>query len=74
MFVQEDFYQSDPNVLAHVMTQLSLRSGFKQWGNKVVKSEMQQLHFHDMFKPKHWSKLSKIQHQTVLESHTAADS
>jgi hypothetical protein len=30
MFVQEDFYQSDPNVVAHTITQLSLKSGLKQ--------------------------------------------
>jgi hypothetical protein len=35
MFVQEDFYQSDPNVMAHIMTQLSLKSGLKQWGDKA---------------------------------------
>jgi hypothetical protein len=30
MFVQEDFYQSDPDVVAHViMTQVSLKSGLK---------------------------------------------
>ncbi len=29
MFVQEDFYQSDPDVVAHIMTQLSLKSGLK---------------------------------------------
>ncbi len=72
MFVQEDFNQSDPDVMAHIMTQLSLKSGLKQWGNKgyvVVMSEMKQLHFSNMFKPKHWSELSKTQHQTVLESH-----
>jgi hypothetical protein len=72
MFVQEDFYQSDPNVVAHVMTQLSLKSGLKQWGNKAcaaVTSEMKQLHFRNMFKPKHWSELSMTQCQTVLESH-----
>jgi hypothetical protein len=27
MFVQGDFYQSDPDVVAHIMTQLSLKSG-----------------------------------------------
>jgi hypothetical protein len=32
MFIQEDFYQSDPDVVAHIMTQLSLKSGLKQWG------------------------------------------
>jgi type IV secretory pathway VirB10-like protein len=62
MFVQEDFYQSGPNVVAHVMTQLSLKSGLKRWGNKAyaaVTSEMKQLHFRNMFRPKHWNELSK---------------
>jgi hypothetical protein len=35
IIVQEDFYQSDPDVVAHIMTQLSLRSGLKQWVNKA---------------------------------------
>jgi hypothetical protein len=35
MFAQEDFYQSDPNVMAHVMTQLLLKSGLKQRGDKA---------------------------------------
>ena len=71
MFIQEDFYQSDPDVMAH-MPQLSLKSGLKQWGDKaysVVTSEMKQLHFHNTFKSKHWSKLSKTQCQMVLELH-----
>ena len=54
------------------MTQLSLWNGLKKWGDKaylVVTSEMKQLHFRIMFKPKHWSKLSKTQRQTVLELH-----
>jgi hypothetical protein len=48
MFIQEAFYQSDPNVVAHIMTQLSLKRGLKQWGNKVyaaVRLEMKQIHF-----------------------------
>jgi hypothetical protein len=73
MFVQEDFYQADPNVMAAIMTQLSLKSGLREWGNKAyiaVESEMKQLHFHNTFKPMHWSELSAIQRQTgLLESH-----
>jgi hypothetical protein len=30
MFVQEDFYQADPNVMATIMTQLSLKSGLRE--------------------------------------------
>jgi hypothetical protein len=72
IFVQEDFYQSDPDVVAHIMTQLSLRSGLKLWGDKayaVVTLEMKQLHFCNTFKPKHRSVILKTQHQTVLELH-----
>jgi hypothetical protein len=37
MFIQEDFYQANPNVMAHIMTQLLLKSGLKWW----VKRHMQ---------------------------------
>jgi hypothetical protein len=29
MFMQDDFYQAEPDVLADIMTQLSLKSGLK---------------------------------------------
>jgi hypothetical protein len=72
MFVQDDFYQAEPDVVASIMTQLSLKAGLKEWGKKVVKadhSEMKPLHLHKTFKPKHCRELSKAQRQTVLESH-----
>jgi hypothetical protein len=72
MFVQDDFYQVEPDVVAAIMTQLSLKAGLKEWGKKRFKeahSEMKQLHFRKTFKPKHWRELSKAQRQTVLESH-----
>jgi hypothetical protein len=72
MFVQEDFYQAEPNVIAAIMMQLSLKAGLKEWGDQArmaAHSEMKQLHFRNMFKPKHWRELDDIQHQTVLESH-----
>jgi hypothetical protein len=37
MFVQEDFYQAEPDVVAAVMTQLSLKAGFKEWGEGAIK-------------------------------------
>ena len=72
MFVQEDFYQAEPDVMAAIMTQLSLKNGLKEWGEKAyaaAQSEMKQLHFRNTFKPKHWSELTDIQRQMVLESH-----
>jgi CO dehydrogenase/acetyl-CoA synthase delta subunit len=70
MFIQEDIYQSDPDVMVHIMTQLSLKWSLKWRGNKayaVVMSEMKQLHLWNTYKPKHWNELSKNQYQTVLK-------
>jgi hypothetical protein len=72
MFVQEDFYQAEPEVVAAIMMQLSLKAGLKEWGDRArmaAHSEMKQLHFRNTFKPKHWQELDDTQHQTVLESH-----
>ena len=72
MFVQEDFYQAEPDVVAAVMTQLSMKAGLRAWGDKAlsaVKSEMKQLHFRNNFLPKHWKDLTATQRRTVLESH-----
>jgi hypothetical protein len=72
MFVQEDFYQAEPDVVAYIMTQLSLKAGLKAWGDKAYSaahSEMKQLHLRDTFKPKHWHELTRAQQDTVLESH-----
>jgi hypothetical protein len=32
MFVEEDFYQSESDVVAAIMTQLSLKASLKEWG------------------------------------------
>jgi hypothetical protein len=72
MFVQDDFYQAEPDVVEAIMTQLLLKAGLKEWGKKGFKaahSEMKQLHLRKTFKPKNWRELSKTQRQTVLESH-----
>jgi hypothetical protein len=72
MFVQDDFYQAEPDVVAAIMTQLSLKAGLKEWGDQAftaARSEMTHLHLRNTFKPKHWRELSQVQRQTVLESH-----
>jgi hypothetical protein len=72
MFVQDDFYQAEPDVVAAIMTQLLLKAGLKEWGKtgfNATHSKMNQLHLRKSFKPKHWRELSKAQRQTVLESH-----
>jgi hypothetical protein len=72
MFVQEDFYQAEPDVVAAIMTQLSLKAGLKERGDQAftaARSEMKHLHLRNTFKPKHWRKLRQVQRQTVFESH-----
>ncbi|MGL5934919.1 MAG: reverse transcriptase domain-containing protein, partial [Cetobacterium sp.] len=61
-----------PQVVATVMTQLSMHKGLKVWGDKAkraVHAEMKQLHMRNTFKPKHWSSLSKDEKEKLLESH-----
>jgi hypothetical protein len=57
MFVKEDFYQVEPDVVAAIMTQLSIKAGLKEGGEEafmVAQSEMKQLHFKNTLKPKYW--------------------
>jgi len=72
MFTQDDFHQAEPDVVAVVMTQLSLKAGLKTWGDRgheAAHKEMKQLHMRDTFLPKHWKELNPTQKVTVLESH-----
>jgi hypothetical protein len=57
MFAQEGFYQAEPDVVAAITTQLSLKAGLKEWVEEAfmtAKSKMKQFHFRNRFKPKHW--------------------
>jgi hypothetical protein len=72
MFFNQSIHQEEPDIVAAIMTQLSLKAGLKQWGDKAteaVRSEMKQRHFRDTFKPFHWNELTHTQKQSVLESH-----
>jgi hypothetical protein len=72
MFVQSDMYHAEPDVVAAIMTQLSLKVGLREWGKeaqKAVHSEMKQLHFRDTFRPMHWRDLTHAQRKSILESH-----
>jgi hypothetical protein len=56
MFVQDDSYQAEPDVVTAIMTQILLRVGLKEWGKKgfnAAHSEIKQLHLRKTFKPKH---------------------
>ena len=60
------------SAVAAIMTQLSLKAGLKQWGEKVkntMQDEMKQLHFRNIFEPRHCSDLTKKEKEEVLESH-----
>jgi hypothetical protein len=62
MFVQDIVYKAEPNIVAAIMKQLSLKAGLKEWGDQAFASarpEMKQLHLWNEFKPKHWRNLSK---------------
>ncbi len=73
MFHQSDVFHSEPDVVAAIMTQLSLKAGLKAWRGKdtqkAVHSETKQLHFRDTFKPMRWTELTHAQHQILLEAH-----
>ncbi len=72
MFMQEDFYQSDIDVAAMVLSQVSLKAALKLWGNDAklaVEAEAKQLHWQKSFKPVHRKDLSATQLKQILESH-----
>ena len=72
MFVQEDFYQCDIDLVATVMLQLSLKAALKMWGNDArltAEAEAKQLHWCKSFTPVHFKDLTPQQRMQILESH-----
>ena len=72
MFMQDDFYQSDIDVAATVLAQVSLKAALKLWGNDAklaVEAEAKQLHWRKSFKPVHCKDLLAMQLKQILESH-----
>jgi hypothetical protein len=64
--------EEQPDVVAAIMTQLSLKRGLKEWGaeaEEAVYSEMKQLHLRNTFRPMHPKDLTEEQRKCVLESH-----
>ena len=54
IFAQHEFYQSEPDVVADITTQLSLKVIWREWGDKAhteATSEMKQLQFRKTFTP-----------------------
>ena len=71
-FFQNELCQQPPEVVAVIMTQLSLKAGLKAWKEKGYEgafSEMKQLHMRDTFRPRHWKELTPEQRAAILESH-----
>jgi hypothetical protein len=64
--------EAEADIMALIMTQLSLKAGLNQWGDKAkaaVHSEMHQLHFRDTFEPLHYKELNDKERSSILESH-----
>ncbi len=60
------------NTVGMIMAQLSMKASIKKWGAEAeyaITKEMNQLHWCDSYKPKHWHGLTKKQREQVLESH-----
>ena len=54
------------------MAQLSMKAAIKKWGKDAelaITNEMKQLHWRNLYHPKHWHSLTKKQKDQILESH-----
>ncbi len=65
-------HQYEPLVAEHTLTQMTLKSALKTWGNAATvaaEAEMNQLHWRNLFRPVLWQELTQKQKDMVLESH-----
>ena len=70
IFHQYNFYQTEPNIVIILITHFLFKTGLKHWENKiynVTRSEIKQLHYRDMCRPKHWYELIYKQKIIILE-------
>ena len=61
--------QEQPDVVAFIMTQLSLKMGIKTWKDKcrsAATSEMKHLHMRDTFITKHYKDLDVVHRKSIL--------
>ena len=61
--------QEQPDVVAVIMTQLSLKMSMKTWkykGRSAAKAEIKQLHMRDTFIPKHYKDSDVVQRKSIL--------
>jgi hypothetical protein len=62
----------DDDILACILTQVSMRTGLKMWGKRAreaLKGEVQQMHYRDTFEPLKYEELTAEEKQQILESH-----
>ncbi len=55
-----------------VMAQVSMKAALKKWSKTVEQAitiKMEQLHWHNLYKPMHWHELTKAQKERILECH-----
>ncbi len=60
------------DVVGMILAKLSMKAAIKKWGleaDYAITKEMKQLHWCDLYKPKHWHGLTKKQKEQILESH-----
>ncbi len=60
------------NTVGMIMAQLFTKAAIKKWGDEAkfaMSKEMKQLHWHNLYKPRHWHALTKMQKEQILESH-----
>jgi phospholipase/lecithinase/hemolysin len=73
MFVQDDVYQYDMDVVATVIAQLLLKAAaLKMWGNDArlsTKAEVKQLYWRNSFEPVHHKSLTVMRLKQTSESY-----
>jgi hypothetical protein len=60
------------DIVGMIMAQLSMKEAIRKWGDQdkfAISKEMKQLHWRNLYKPRHWHALTKKQKEQVLESH-----
>jgi hypothetical protein len=60
------------DIVGMIMAQLSMKAAIKKWGNQAkfaISKEMKQLHWCNLYKPRHRQALTKKQKEQVLKSH-----
>ena len=72
IFICQGLIEEVTDAASLIMKQLYLKAGMdrlKGKGQSSDKYEMEQLHFRDTFKPKHYIHLNEDQKKSILESH-----